>query len=230
MSLIDDAKKQALDALKAKGAFLGNAMAPATSLPLTDYNKSFTGDYAGFLGSQFTDVINAGGMDKNLKDLLSIGTKKISGSAGQARNAVSESFASSGFKGGGANLYNQLFTSEADQIAGLTANVGQVASQQKNQALASLLGLTEFQGGQQLNATQLAEQQRQYEQTFAQNVKQFGLEYALKQRELDMKQKEIDSQGSFGNVLGSILGVGVGAITGGVGTALGGKIGDKLFG
>ena len=103
-----------------------------------------------------------------------------------------------------------------------------MAEQAKSQALGQLLGLTQFQGSQDLAKANREEQIRQYEKTFQENVRQFGLNYALKQRELDLAEE--NQGGGFWDTLGGIAGGIVGIATGGISSGLGSFLGEELFG
>jgi len=215
--------------------WVGDFVNTKTSKPptKTDYvdpykDQSFYGQYAGYIGKELKNTVDAGGMSDFLKQMLLTGKKQIGKQAGNARQAVQEAQGASGFKGTGANLYNDILETEVAGTEQLTTQVGGLAEQSKSQALGQLLGLTQFQGQQDLGKANRSEQIRQYEKTFQENVRQFGLNYALKQRELDLAEEAQSSD--FGDILGSIVGGAVGFATGGVGAGLGSFLGKELFG
>lgn len=205
-----------------------NTMPTGTVGATGNTDNNFYGGYADYIGKELKNTIDAGGMSKFLETMLLSGKKQIGRQAGSARDAVAEAQSASGIKGSGANLYNDILETEVAGTEQLTAQVGGLAESAKSQALGQLLGLTQFQGSQDLSKANREEQIRQYEKTFQENVRQFGLNYALKQRELDLAE---DAQGGgFWDTLGSIAGGITGIATGGIASGFGTFLGNELFG
>ena len=166
--------------------------------------QQFFGQHSGFIGDELRGTIESGGMTPVLERLLSQGRKDIGRRGRSAREQITESGAQSGFRGAGANLFNELFESEASQISSLETGIGQQASQQETQALQQLLGLTQFQGGQQLGGAQLTEGTRRFDLSFEENKRQFGLNYALEQERLKLQRES--QEFNIGEFLGNLVG------------------------
>lgn len=168
-------------------------------------DQDFFGEHSDFLGEELTGAVKAGGMNEFLRQTLMTGTKKIGRKAGRARENIREAGASSGFKGANINAMTDLFASEAGAVEDLEVGVGGLAEANKSQAIAKLLGLTQFQGGQKLGGARLAESRRQFDAS------------------LEFQKEQAD-----GSILGDILGFGAGIVTGGALGGVGSGVGSAL--
>lgn len=181
--------------------------------------SGYMGNYLGtdfnWLRQQFKDQIEGG--SEYGKMMLDQGKKDIGLMKRQGLEQLDVLGAQSGFRGANANLVNSLFETGATQLGKLEMGKAQLDEQVRGQGLASLMGLTQFEGGMKLDVDKAKEQARQYEKTFNENVRQFGLEYALKQRQLELAEEE--ASGSFGGFLGDVFGTGLGFLTGGLGAS-----------
>ncbi len=149
--------------------------------------------------SELEGTIASGGMSQFLEQMLLTGTKKIGKQARGAREDIRELGAASGFRGAGANILTDVFESEAGAVAELETGVGGIAQQRESEALGRLIGVEQF------------------EQTSAEQKRQFEKMFGLKEKELDAM---IDAQGGdLMSVISNFLGAGTGIVAGG---ALGG--------
>jgi hypothetical protein len=181
---------------------------------------NFFGQHSNFIGGQLRNQIASGGMSPFLEQLQSQGLRNIGRQARGARESIEDAGAASGFRGAQANLFNDLFEQESGAVSNLLTGIGREGEAQKRQALQQLLGLTQFQGGQQLGGARLAEGTRQFDITTEEGRRQFNLQLAEAQRQFDES-----NEFGFGDILGGILGTGIGAFTGGIG----GNFADDLF-
>lgn len=190
---------------------------------------NYLGSDFGFLRQQYRNLFEEG--DPFIQDMIETGTKRIGMQSREAKSDIEEGLSQSGFRGAGANLYTALFEEEGQQIQELTTKGAGLQSQVRQGALGALSGLSQFEGQQEFNVAGMQEKIRQYEKTFAENVRQFGMDYALRQRELDLKEEEMSGGGFLGG-LGSLLGGGINLLSGGVFGAgadiLGGLVTDWL--
>ena len=174
----------------------------------------FSGQDFGFLTGNLRTQIGAGGFSPFLTQLLSQGRKDIGRQTRSARESIRESGASSGFRGSSANLFNQLFESEAGALSNLRTGIGGVAANQQSRLIDQLSGLTQFQGGQQLSQARLQELMRQFDITTEEGRRQFNEALAEDRRQFDESQEF-----GFGDFLGDILGAGAGGLGIGLGIA-----------
>lgn len=163
----------------------------------------FLGQDFGFLTGNLRSQIGAGGFSPFLTQLLSQGRKDIGRQTRSARESIRESGASSGFRGSSANLFNQLFESEAGALSNLRTGIGGVAANQQSRLIDQLSGLTQFQGGQQLSQARLEELMRQFDITTEEGRRQFNEALAEDRRQFDESQEF-----NFGDFAGNILGAG----------------------
>ena len=163
----------------------------------------FLGQDFGFLTGNLRSQIGAGGFSPFLTQLLSQGRKDIGRQTRSARESIRESGASSGFRGSSANLFNQLFESEAGALSNLRTGIGGVAANQQSKLIDQLSGLTQFQGRQQLSQARLEELMRQFDITTEEGRRQFNEALAEDRRQFDESQEF-----NFGDFLGDILGGG----------------------
>ena len=124
---------------------------------------------------------------------------------------INEGQAASGFRGGGANLFNDLFSGQSNAIGNMDANFAQQQTAYNQSGINNLLGLNQFQGGQTMGNNQMLQQNNQ-----------FGRSLAFDQEQLAEQRRQFDEQNSTGfwDVVGGVLGTGVGAFTGGLGANL----------
>lgn len=181
--------------------------------------ESYAGGSASFLTNELRNTIDAGGMSASLEKLLLSGRKDIAKQGRAGREAVRESGAASGFTGTGANLFQDLFESEASATTQLEGQIGQQAEAGRFRALGELGTQSRFEGSQKLGGAKFEEGKRQFGLQFEENKRQFGLQYALEQERLafDKEQAEGDF---FGDLVGGIAGGLGGIFTGGLGSSL----------
>lgn len=137
----------------------------------------------------------------------------------QSRTAIrniNEQLSSSGFRGAGANLINGIFETQANSLEDFNNNLLQRDMAVKQNAINGLLGLTQFEGSQNMGLYNSQIQQNQFAQSLAERRREFDMELAL--------QREAQNP-SFFDVLGGVLG----SVAGGFGGGLGGKVASKLF-
>jgi hypothetical protein len=175
-----------------------------------EFNPSdFFGEHSEFLGETLKG--RATGMSDVLKQLLTTGKKDIARGATRTREQLRELGASSGFRGTGANIQTDLFAEEAGQISKLETGIGQASEASNERALQQLLGLTSFQGGQQLGTARLGESARQFGITTAEQARQFEKMFGLKERELAIAEEQ-----ASGDFFGDLLKETAGFFTGGL--------------
>jgi hypothetical protein len=142
--------------------------------------------------------------------------KVLGRQTGSAIKNINEQLASSGFRGAGANLINDVFETQANATQGFGVDLLKNDMAVKQNAINQLLGLNQFEGSQNFGMYQSQVQQEQFRQSLEERRRQFDLMQALQRDELNP---------SFWDVFGGILGTGVGAFTGG----LGGGLASSLF-
>jgi len=197
-----------------------------------DYANPFNLDYQGtwkpgatepnFLGSNFgvlQELLknNMQG-DPNKGAYRNLFNKQIGKQSKSAIKNINEQLSSSGFRGSGANLIGDIFETQANATEGFENDLLTNDMNLKNNAIQQLLGLNQFEGGQQFNKFQSDRQQGQFDQSQAQQLRMFQeqLQYA----------KDSDP-GWFEELLGGLLGAGgqIGAalLTGGSSPGMAGK-------
>jgi hypothetical protein len=200
-------------------------------MPVTpETQPSYAGGSSGFLTNELRETIEAGGMTASLEKLLSSGRKDIARSGRTAREGIREAGASSGFSGTGANLFSDVFESEAVQGEKLLGNIGQQAEANRFRALGELGTQSRFEGTQRLAGDQFRESKRQFGLNFEENKRQFGLKYALEQERLAFEKEQAEGDGWFADLVGGVFGTGVGLFTGGLGSGLASSITRSIFG
>ena len=127
------------------------------------------------------------------------GRGAIGRSTDRGLRSIRENQASSGFRGGGANLYNQLFSGQSDAFGNLEANLSNQQTAYNQEAISNLLGLNQFQGGQTFNQLGLDE-----------NTRQFDLSDLFRNRQLQEQRRQFDESNefNFGDFLGNVIGGG----------------------
>lgn len=191
------------------------------------YEGNYLGSDFGWLRGEFRNLATEG--DPAIAKQAELAQKQVAIQSRRARAGIEEKGAQSGFRGANANLYTALFEQEAQATEGIRANTALQQSAVRQQALGQLSGLSQFEGGQRLRVDEAREATRQYEKTFQENVRQFGLQYALEKRKVDLMEAEQEG-GGFMGFLGGALGTVAGFALGGIGGALGGYLGSQLFG
>lgn len=194
--------------------------------------KNFLGSNFDFLSGDIKNTIQSNGMTEALTQMLNVGQKQIGRGRRRALADARVASAQSGFGGVDPNAINNIFESEAMASGELTANIGRQADVNRTQAVSQLMGLDQTESGLKVNTAQMNEQQRQYEKTFQENVRQFGLEHALKERQMAEQEAGGGFFGGLGKLAGGAFGILSGGILGGAGDWLGGKAGgwlDSLF-
>jgi len=190
----------------------GLGVTPFLPTQLTD--EQLYGENFDFLQGNLKDTIG-GKLDPALMQILSAGTRRISDLGDTARRETQQNLASSGFRGSGANLMNEIFKTQSGALGDLTAEVGGLGMQARENAIARLLGLNQFQAGQNVG-------QAQYQTGAFQNLLQMLQSGAI----ADRQQDQAEAPTGWEEIAGSLLGTGVGGFTGG----LGGAWGSSLFG
>lgn len=190
---------------------------------------NYLGSDFGFLRNEYKNLYESG---SPLVDQFVTGaTKRIGMQSRSAKESIEEQGARSGFRGASANLYNALFEKEAQAISDVNLQGAQMQERIKQQALSQLVGLSQTEGRTNLDVDRQQELIRQYEKTFEENKRQFGLEYALRQRELDLREAE-QAGGGFlgvlGGAIGGIAGIATGGLASGIGSWLGNQAGSWL--
>lgn len=198
---------------------------PAESPASTFGQGNYLGQDFNWIRGQYRNLFEEG--DPFIDEMIKTGTKRIGMSARRNKDAVENKLNQSGFAGSGANLYNALFEEEGQQIQELTNKGAQMQNQVKMQSLGQLSGMSQFEGGMKLKVDTQQEAIRQYEKTFAENVRQFGLQYALEKRKVDLAEDQ--ASGSFWGTVGGVLGGVAGIATGGLASGLTSALGDKWF-
>jgi len=187
---------------------------PSQFMPSQLTNEQLYGQNFDFLQGNLKDTIG-GKLDPALMQLLSAGKRNISQLGDTSRRNIRQDLAGSGFRGAGANLMNDVFKTQSGAMGDLTANVGQMGMQNRQNAIAQLLGLNQFQAGQNVG-------QQQYQTGAFQNLLQMLQSGAI----ADRQQDQAEAPASWEDIVGGVLGMGVGAFAGG----LGGAWGSSLFG
>lgn len=187
---------------------------PSQFMPSQLTNEQLYGQNFDFLQGNLKDTIG-GKLDPALMQILSAGTRRISDLGDTARRETQQNLASSGFRGSGANLMNEIFKTQSGALGDLTAEVGGLGMQARENAIARLLGLNQFQAGQNVG-------QAQYQTGAFQNLAQMLQSGAM----MDRQQDQAEAPASWEDIVGGVLGMGVGAFAGG----LGGAWGSSLFG
>ena len=176
---------------------------PSQFMPTQLSNEQLYGQNFDFLQGNLKDTIG-GKLDPALMQLMSAGKRNISQFGDTSRRNIRQDLAGSGFRGSGANLMNNVFQSQSGAMGDLTANVGQMGMQNRQNAIAQLLGLNQFQAGQNVG-------QQQYQTGAFQNLGQMLQSGAMQRRQLDQQNEGPD----FGDIVGGVLGMGAGALGGG---------------
>lgn len=183
-----------------------------------DINQ-FAGGSSGFITNELRQTIDAGGMTASLEKLLLSGRKDIARQGRTAREQVRESGASSGFTGTNANLFANLFESEAGATTQLEGEIGQQAERGRFEALGQLGTQSRFEGQQKLGGAKFEEGKRQFGLNFEENKRQFGLNYALEQERLAFEKEQAEGD-FFGDLFRGVTGGLAGIFTGGLGSGL----------
>jgi hypothetical protein len=144
--------------------------------------------------------------DPNKDIFRKIFDKQLGKSSSRAITNINEQLASSGFRGAGANLINDVFETQANATQQFEGDLLNNDLKIKQNAIAQLLGLNQFEGGQNMGLFQSDRQNDQFGQSLAEQKRQFDINMAF-QRE--------QSNTDFWDVLGGILGAGAGALGGG---------------
>ncbi len=210
-------------------SFLNNKPKQTDFLPnAPELGSDFFGGESGFIKENLKGTIGSGGMSEFLQQMLIGGKKDIGRKARTAREGIRESGASSGFRGANVNMFQDLFAEEASQVGKLEVGVGGLAQQRESEAVGRLIGVNQFEGGQELSKARLEEMSRQFDVTSEEGRRQFEKMFGLKEKELDAM---LDAQGGdFLSVLGNIVGTGAGIVTGGAFGGLASGVGNIFEG
>lgn len=194
--------------------------------PSTFGNRNYLGSDFGYLRNQYRNLIDSG--DPSVDLFREQGAKRIGMSRRRAEEDIRESQAQSGFKGTGANLFNDLFEQEALQLGEVNLQATQMEQASRERAMAQLMGLTQFEGSQAMGEDQFKEGIRQFDITTEEGRRQFEEQMRFKWKELGLREEEMG--GGFWDIAGDVLGFGFGVATGGLGAGFGGWLSDELFG
>ena len=187
---------------------------PSQFMPTQLSGDQLYGQNFDFLQGNLKDTIG-GKLDPALMQLLGAGKRNISQLGDTSRRNIRQDLAGSGFRGSGANLMNDVFKTQSGAMGDLTADVGGLGMQARQNAIAQLLGLNQFQAQQNTG-------QQQYQTGAFQNLAQLLQSGAM----MDRQQDQAEAPMGWEEIVGGVLGVGAGAFTGG----LGGAWGSSLFG
>lgn len=188
-------------------------------------NTTSNDKYNSFLGSNFNYLQNnlKQGIEGNnpiFPQLFGNASRRIGASTDKAIRNIKEQGAQSGFRGASGNLINNAFGNEQNALTQVLDDLATQQLRYQQNAIAQLLGLNQFEGGQMFNTFQSDRQNLQFQQNFAEQRRQFDEQMAL--------QREAQNP-SFFDVLGGVLGSVAGGFGGGLGGKLGGKVASKLF-
>jgi hypothetical protein len=100
------------------------------------------GEDTDYLRSQLKGTIG-GKLDPALMQILGAGKRNISQLGDTSRRNTSQQLAGSGFRGSGANLMNNIFQTQSGAMGDLTASVGGMSMQARENAMMQLLGLNQ---------------------------------------------------------------------------------------
>lgn len=131
-----------------------------------------------FLGSDFNNLkslLNTQmGGDPNKNAYRTTFNKQIGKQSSRAIKDINEQLASSGFRGSGANLVNDVFETQANATEGFENDLLKNDTQIKQAAIAQLLGLNEFEGTQNFRGYESDVQQDQWTKSFEEQRRQFN--------------------------------------------------------
>ena len=153
-----------------------------------------------------------GGLDPALQAAQAQGRQNISRQGDTARRKTNQMQASSGFRGSGANLLNDIFGTEANALGNQSADFGLMGMQQREQAIANLLGLNSMKTG--VNAGITGQQVG-----VAGNLANMGL------NQININDQLNASKFGFDDFLGGLLGMASGSFLGGGSGELFSKLG-----
>ena len=170
------------------------------------------GEDTAYLQGQLKNTLG-GGLDPALVQAQAQGAQNIGRMGDTARRKTNQMQASSGFRGSGANLMNDIFGQQSNALGNQSADFGMMGMQNRQNALAQLLGLNQSMTN---TNTGLAGQQ----------VGVAGQLAGMGNQQSGLDTQERMAQVGFGDVAMGLLGTGIGGFTGG----LGGAWGNSLFG
>lgn len=176
---------------------------PSQFMPTQLSGDQLYGQNFDFLQGNLKDTIG-GKLDPALMQLLGAGKRNISQLGDTSRRNIRQDLAGSGFRGSGANLMNDVFKTQSGAMGDLTADVGQMGMQNRQNAIMQLLGLNQFQAQQNTG-------QQQYQTGAFQNLAQMLQSGAFADRGLDQQEQG----SSWEQIIGGLLGEGAGALSGG---------------
>ena len=165
---------------------------PANMLPTQLSPEQLYGQNFDFLQGNLKDTIG-GKLDPALMQLLSAGKRNISQLGDTSRRATNQQMASSGFRGSGANLINDIYKTQSGAMGDLSADVAGMGMQNRQNAIAQLLGLNQFQAGQNVG-------QQQYQTGAFQNLAQMLQSGNLQRMAIDEGGSDV-----WGNLAGSAV-------------------------
>lgn len=132
-----------------------------------------------FLGSNFDYLQNnlkqsAEGNDPLFDQLFGNASRRIGASTDRNIQDIKEAGAQSGFRGAGGNLINDAYKGEKESLGQVSDELAGRELQYKQNAIAQLLGLNQFEGGQNFDAFQSDRQNSQFNQSQAQEWEMFN--------------------------------------------------------
>ena len=150
------------------------------------------------------------GTDPAVTAAQAAGRSSIGRSTDRGLRAIREGQSSSGFRGGGANIINELFGGQQQALGNLEANLAGQQTAFNQNAMHNLLRQTMFQGGQSAG-----------QRDFTQGQFEFGENMAFNREQLaEMRRQFDESQPGFLDdlfgVIGTVGGSALGGLTGGL--------------
>lgn len=187
--------------------------------------------YGNYLGSdfnwlrgEFKDLFESG--SPVVQQMVEQGQKKLGLQVRREKENIDTLGAQSGFRGANANLYNRLFETEATALGDLQLEGAQMDEQVRQQALASLMGLTQFEGGTNLAVDTKKEDVRQFQESFNEQKRQFEKDWELRKRQVEIAEDE--AGGGFWEGVGNLFGGGLGILSGGAFGGVGSWLSDLV--
>ncbi len=175
-----------------------------------EISSDIFGSESGYLSQALKGLFR--GESPAISSARKAGRRSIGRATEKGITGIKEAMASGGFRGGGANLFTELFGEQQDAFANLEAGLAGTQAQISSDALRNLLSLNMFQGGQALSKEQLLENRRQFERALRERARQFDRSLAFQQ-----EQAGFDLGDLFGGIGSTLIGGATGGISAGIG-------------
>ena len=189
-----------------------NAQMPTQQMGSSTPTNNFLGSNFDFLQNNLKQSI--GGNNPIFDTLFGNAQRRIGASTDRNIQDIKEMGAQSGFRGAGGNLINEAYKGEKEALSGISDNLALQEMNYQQNAINQLLGLNQFEGGQNFGAFQSDRQNSQFNQSQAQQWKMF-------QEQMNFQKDQANTD--FWDVLSGIFG----GVAGGFGGALGGNAASK---